>query len=276
MIATSRKGYAEVTTSRVVDNETLASPRISVSRLSHQNDFERFNSTQIRRLGWATSPLQSKLRYAKYPIPILLSHQVDMITRFVSEMNLWEQKILTDFAPQQKIFSVTIDEVWGTKNYSVFLEGAIDDNSDLEPEEGERAIRKTFTLRSECWLFDQSFSSRGIVKFIERQYRDYDTEDLHFTDYLPPKETIASAVDGATTNFTATVVRPPVLEHSLVIEATIGGQQTFVQDDGNGNLLGDDLTSGSITYLTGAVSLVFSTAPDAGTDITITYFTDLD
>ena len=44
LIATARKAYAEVTTGRVQDNETLTFPRISISRLDHIIDPLRYRS----------------------------------------------------------------------------------------------------------------------------------------------------------------------------------------------------------------------------------------
>ena len=41
-------------------------------------------------------------------------------------------------------------------------------------------------------------------------------------------------------------------------------------DDGNGNITGTNLT-GTIDYASGALDLPFSTPPDAGTNVTVSY-----
>jgi hypothetical protein len=275
LIATAKKAYAEVTTGRVVENETLTFPRISITRLDKANDPMRFNSNRIRRLGWCRPEPHSALRSARFPAPMTITYQVDMWTRFVSEMNLWDQKILLEFAPQYIYLRVRIDDVWLEKMYPVFLEGAISDNSDLEPMEGDRAIRHTLTLRADAWVFDQDYYAPPIVKAFEFRWLDYDTEVEFERTFLPPVEVLATGTGAQTVFGPITVLRPPVLAHTVIIQAVIGGSLEHVQDDGAGNLLGTRVLTGSIDYNTGDVSITFTDPPDAGEDITITYFTDL-
>jgi len=82
-------------------------------------------------------------------------------------------------------------------------------------------------------------------------------------------ETIATG-DGSTTSFSYTVNDPPIKKKSITISYTISGTAYTATDDGYGNISGTDC-SGTVNYLTGDVSLTFSTAPDNGTDITIDY-----
>lgn len=275
LVATAKKAYAEVTTGRVVENETLTFPRISIARLDKAGDPLRFNSNRIRRLGWCNPTKHSSLRSARFPAPMTITYQIDMWTRFVSEMNLWEQKLLLEFAPQYIYLRVRIDDVWLEKMFPVFLEGAIGDNSDLDPGEGERAIRRTFTLRADAWVFDQDYLAPGVVKAFEFRWLDYDTEDEFERTFLPPVEVLATGTGSQTVFGPITVLRPPVLEDTVIIQAVIGGTLEHVQDDGNGTLLGTRVASGSINYSTGEVSITFTDPPDDGEDITITYFTDL-
>jgi hypothetical protein len=278
LVATARKMYAEATTGILSDNLTLTFPRIVVTRLDHIIDPLRFNSNKIRRLGWCTSPEQNKLRSANYPTPVNISYQVDMWTRFVKEMNLWEQKIFTTYASGYSQLSVTLDDVWSSKSYTNFLEGGINDTSELEPGEGERAIRKTFTFRSEAWLFDQDFVSTAVVKQIEMQFRDLDDDTLYDRQFLPPKETIATG-NGILTSFGPIIVdRFPILEHTIILETQVGGSLVHVIDDGSGSLISEssDFTSGTVNYTTGSISLIFSSPPDDTEDITISYFMDQD
>ena len=278
LISTARKMYAEVTTGRLADNLTLTFPRIVMTRLDHIVDPLRFNSNRIRRLGWCTSPQQNKLRSANYPTPVNITYQIDLWTRFVKEMNLWEQKVFTTYASGYDHLSVTIDDVWSNKSYTNFLEGGIVDNSDLEPGEGERAIRRTFTLRSEAWLFDQDFVTTAVVKQIEMQFRDFDDDSLYDRVFLPPKETIATG-NGITTSFGPIIVdRPPILEDTIVLETLVGGSLVHVIDDGSGNLISEssDFSSGTINYTTGSLSFTFNNPPDDTEDITVSYFMDQD
>lgn len=275
LVATPRRAYAEVTTGRVVDNDTLTFPRISVSRLDHQNDPTRYNAFRFRRLGWCSDTYQRKIKSGRFPVPINIAYQVDLWTRFVTEMNLWEQKFLMEFAAQYLYLQIRPDDIWQNKMYPVFLDSPISDTSDLEPGDGERAIRKTVSLRAEAWLFDQDTTPVSVVKQIEMQWRDFDTEDLFDRQFLPPKETIATG-DGSQVSFgPITLDRIPILEKTLVIETVIGAATSFSYDDGSGNLFGDDIVSGTINYTTGVISFILAGAPDNLELVTASYFTDL-
>lgn len=274
LVATARKAYAEVTTARLADNETLTFPRIAVTRLDYVNDPNRFNSNRIRRLGWCSTPVNQALRSARYPAPVNISYQVDLWTRYAKEMNLWVQQLMFEFAPQYIYLQIRPDDVWQDKKYIVFLEGSIADNSDLEPGEGERAIRRTFTVRAEAWVFDQAFLDVKVVKSLEFQWYDMDHGTLYEFTFLPPKEVVGTGNPPQVT-FTFTVPRPPILAHTFVLQTLIAGTIEHVQDDGAGNLWGDRVSSGTLDYATGDVSITFTAAPDLGEDLTVTYFTDL-
>lgn len=274
LIATPRKQYAEVTTGRVVSNETLTFPRISIARLDHMIDPERFNCNRIRRLGWCDSPVRRRLRSARYPTPVHITWQVDFRTRFVTEMNRWEQYLLTEFAPGYLYQTIRVDDVWGDKYVPIFMEGGLSDNSDLDAGEGDRTIRRTVSLRANGWLFDQNYIAKNIIKRFQLEYWDETGSELFDRSFLPPLEVIGTG-DGSQVTFSGILNRPPVLEHTPVVQTVIGGSIQIAQDDGAGAFLGDNVASGTITYSSGVWSITFSSPPDAGEDISITYFTDL-
>lgn len=274
LVSTARKAFADVTTARLADNETLTTPRIAVTRLDYVNDPIRFNSNRVRRLGWCSTPVQHALRSAKFPAPVNISYQVDLWTRFAKEMNLWVQQVMFDFASQYIYLSIRPDSVWQDKLFIVFLEGGVADNSELDPGEGDRIIRRTFTLRVEGWIFDQSFLDVGVVKSLEFQWFDQDLGTAYEFTFLPPIEVVGQGT-GAQTTFNFTLERPPVLSHTFTLQTLIGAAIEHVQDDGAGNLSGTNVSSGTIDYNTGAVSITYSTPPDSGANLNATYFMDL-
>ena len=92
----------------------------------------------------------------------------------------------------------------------------------------------------------------------------------HF--YLDIKEIIGTG-DGSTTTFSYTLNLEPVKKLSVKVyqNSTLVGQ-----DDGAGNITGSALSSGSINYTTGALSVTFNSAPDSGDVIYVRYQQDSD
>lgn len=278
LISTSRKAFAEVTSGQLVDNRRLKLPRIAVQRLDHSNNPDRYNKYRIRRLGWCNPPdgdIQKRIRSANYPAPITMNYQIDLATRYVSEMNRWEQYLLQAFAPQYIYLTIKPDDIYGNKSYAIFIDGPILDNSELEPGEGERAIRRTLNLRSEARIYDQNFVDVKVAKRIELQWRNFDDNVLLETQFLPPEEVFGTG-NASLTTFAGTLERIPILEDSIVVETVIGGTTELAYDDGNGAFIGTALSSGTINYTTGAISVTWSTAPDSGASIKTTYFTDVE
>jgi phage tail sheath protein FI len=76
--------------------------------------------------------------------------------------------------------------------------------------------------------------------------------------------------DAAEVSFSGTLRNLTVHEGSLTVVAA----GITATDDGNGNLAGTGITSGTINYTTGAWTLVFAVAPVAGVQILGTYYKD--
>jgi hypothetical protein len=275
LISTPMRRYADVLSGKLCGNNTLKTPRIAITRMDHANDPARYNSYTIRRLGACGNNL-SRFRQARFPAPILVPYQVDVWTRKVAEMNQVEQKVLFDFASELVYLSIRPDDVWQDKKYATFLDGPIADNSELEPGDERRAIRRSISLRCECWMFDQVYIPVPVVKSFEIQVLDADDLSLYDTYYTPPIEVLATG-DGSQTVFGPfTLLRPEIVENTVVVRTVIGGSITNAQDNGLGVLFGDHVSSGSVNYVTGELSITFSTAPDNGEDISVTYFMDVE
>lgn len=73
--------------------------------------------------------------------------------------------------------------------------------------------------------------------------------------------------NGATTTFSATLAPSPVIASSVTVTAaTITGA-----DNGSGSIAGTGLSTSTINYATGAVSVQFSVAPANGTSVVVTW-----
>jgi len=75
--------------------------------------------------------------------------------------------------------------------------------------------------------------------------------------------------DGQTVQFTDKLLTE-VLTTTVTITYTIGGTQYTATDDGAGTITGTSL-SGTVEYYTGRLTLNFTTAPDSGTTVSVTY-----
>ena len=82
------------------------------------------------------------------------------------------------------------------------------------------------------------------------------------------KNTPASG-DGVTTVFSFTIPGAPLVRGSITLGAIVGGTTVQSQDDSANNITGGGVT-GTIDYVTGVVTaLTYTTAPDAGTSLTL-------
>lgn len=274
LMATPKRAFVDVFTGKVVSNDIMTLPRISITRGPEAIDSKRFNSNRLRYLGWTSTVLHSSKRSAKFPTPIVLPYTIDLWTKYVSEMNLWVARVLSTLAQTFVYLTSSFGTVYGNKMYPVFLASDLVDNSELEPAGDDRAIRRSIPLRVECWLFDEAFVSAPVVKRFHLEYRDYDDESL-YDDYFLPPEDVVGVGTGAQVHYTATLERIPVLDDSFVLQTICSGATVIVQDDTSGNLVIDNVTVGTIDYVTGAIDITFPVAPDLGVNLTVTYFMDL-
>lgn len=97
----------------------------------------------------------------------------------------------------------------------------------------------------------------------------YLSPDLFFQDYpIETNKQVVGTGDGTTTLFTFTCPAFPVLPGSLYVT---DGIQT-AQDNSVGGFIGP-VSSGSVNYITGSVSLTWNTPPAANSNITVSYQT---
>lgn len=275
VVATPKRTFADVLSGKLINNDLLTLPRVSLTRLGYSIDNNRYNFNRIRKLGWDSSVKHDKIISAKFPIPITISYQVDLWTKYVKEMNVWLQKFMYDFDSTMVYLHVDTGSVFGDKIFPLIIDSEnIQDTSEIEPGIEERLIRKTLTFKADGWLFDEEFVKYPVARRFEAQLRDTDTDELYDTVYCPPIE-ILGVGDGIVQHFTFTLSRPPVLNDTIVINATCLGNNVIVIDTASGGLITGSTVIGSIVYSSGLVDLTFLLPPDNGTNIKATYFTDL-
>ena len=85
-------------------------------------------------------------------------------------------------------------------------------------------------------------------------------------------EVLANA-NGSTKTFSYTVQNTPIHPYSIRIHFKIGNTDYYAYDNGSGSITGSGISSGTVNYTNGTISITFSTAPDSNTQITIDYLT---
>jgi len=133
------------------------------SGLSIQADYQT-----LLRVNIANKPRLYRIRY-----------QIDIWTRRINDMNQILEDILDDFDMQHyNYLLIDFGETWGKKYVPCLLSG-ITDNSDLEPMEEERRIRKTVTVELEAYRIPE-LEEKKTVKDTYTKVLDMDTEEEYF------------------------------------------------------------------------------------------------
>lgn len=284
MVGTPDRAFAEYFTPTPICPDGRPSlPRAALTIGDPEVDDERFNSNEITKLGYTDS---SKLEIyrANYPIPVNIAYTLNFWTEWKREMNLFVQQILIDFGPQYKYLDVDIDTIapipiYGTKLVGMFKEGGVNETGDLEPGNQERLVRRSFSFHLKAWLWDFNFAKTYAIKEIVTEfYEDRDLTLLMTTSSIPQRQDLFEG-DGSTTVFSGSVDPNilPIIEKTLLMDATIAGNNVRVRDDGGGNLIepNSEIVSGTVDYPTGAIDVEYVTAPDDLTKVAIAYFTSL-
>lgn len=262
-------------------------PRIALTIGEGELDPERFNSNEIRKLGFALDSKRGALRRATYPTPITIPYTLNFWTEYEKEMNLYKQELLKGFRFQYVYIPVNIDmvspyPVYGTKDVGMFADSGIV-NSGNTPDVGqkaERVVRRTFSFHMKAWLWDVDFRTATVVREVETQfYSDKQLTTLLETARAPQRHTLIAS-DGVTTYYGPILVNQnvlPIVHNTFLIDATVNGENVRGRDDGNGNIIGVGpnaaMIQGTVNYTTGAVIAQYTVAPDASTDITVAYYT---
>lgn len=105
---------------------------------------------------------------------------------------------------------------------------------------------------------------------VENPNKNYSSEEV--TD-----ENIGTGTGASTTIGTGTVDYSPLKPGTIVLTATIGATAAEITDDGNGQLIGDiGGGTNTVNYVTGAIAVDWSAAPDSGTAVLAAYAYDME
>jgi hypothetical protein len=283
LIGTPDRAYSEYVTPVPIDPDGVPPlPRIAITIEDFERNEELFNIGTLRKLGWADDTTKTHIRRAEYPLSINQFYTINFWTEYHHEMQLFVQKVYELFRHPYVYIPVDINSIspapvtdaYETYNIGVHLEGPVSDTGDVEPGNQERIMRRTWSIRFASWLWDYNFLTAGVLKDVEMQfYGDRDLTQIIETYSIPRKYNLFVGT-GAQVTFSGNLDGDilPVIENTFILDSELGGESKRVFDDGAGNLIGDEVSSGTIDYDTGAVAITYVNPPDAG-DITTTYYT---
>lgn len=260
-------------------------PRAALTLEDPERDETRFNSNVIRKLGFVDPNTEYEIRRALYPLPVRLNYTLNFWTEYWREMNLFQQQVLQQFRLGYLELEVDIDAispvpVYGKKRIELYADSALLNTGDVEPGKGERILRRTIQLRLDAWLWDLNFDQAYSVKEVEFQFFDSTRDPALLLEVVstPQRETLALSPDGTETSFgPVNTLRTPIVEGTLLVDATVGGSTVRGRDDGSGSIFDplNSLVMGSVDYSSGEISLTYVNPPDDGTEITAAFFTTL-
>jgi len=105
---------------------------------------------------------------------------------------------------------------------------------------------------------------------IENPNKNYSSEEV-------VDENIGTGTGASTVIGTGTVDYSPLKPGSIVLTATSSSTPLEITDDGNGNLIGDiGGGTNTVNYVTGAIAVDWSAAPDSATEVLISYTYDFE
>lgn len=283
LIGTPDRAFAEyVSLNQEIRDGRLPVPRCAITCEDPENDPERYNAGTLRMLGY-TDAAKSAIRRAQYPVPVNLPYTINFWSEYYREMNLYEQKMLTQFRSRGYLYltadidSISPTPVYGSKLIGLYNDSGLINTGDVEPGTGERILRRTINVHLNAWLWDLDFETAYTLREVElRSYDDdFDPEVFLSVANGPQREVLDVSPDGILQVFAATTKRTPIVEQTFLVDAVVGGTTIRGRDNGLG-AISDPVSSqvtGTVDYSTGAVSLTYAIAPDAGSEITAGFFT---
>jgi len=280
MVGTADRAFAEYVTPTGIDPDGRPPlPRAAITIGDPEENPEWHTPGKIRLLGYSDTD-DRLIRNAEYPVPFLLPYTLNFWSEYKREMNLYVQQILKLFRYQYTYISVDVDSispepVYGTKDIGLYADGGVVKTGDLEPGNQERILRRTFAFHAKAWLWDFDFGESYSVKDFELQSYQDENLTLLFEIARTPQRHKLFEGDGGTTVFSGSTDPNflPIVQRTFLLDATVGASNVRGFDDGSGSIVGTGITSGTVDYNTGAVSVTYDSPPDDDTDITVGYYT---
>lgn len=182
-------------------------------------------------------------------------------------------------AEQNRIRNLAIILENQENHLKALTETQISNSFQTTPENVMRIVRLGYpnSIRGEVFLEWAMESARDSIYYLSPVYSDTargataNTVTHESGAYRYASEIEVEALgtgDGSTVTFGITVANPPLRPYSVKV---FDANEQVGADDGAGNIVGTGVSAGTINYTTGAISVTYSTAPDATNALTVEY-----
>jgi hypothetical protein len=234
---------------------------------------ERQHTGKIRAGGYSKDNMQNQLtrRKLQMPVPINIPYLIFVWGQTQKQADLLMETIFFSGGSGFSWFKIWVDEVWQNKYVTLAFDNQAQNLTETAQLNRvgiplcQYALR--FTLQG--WMFDRNPQEVSVIRQIRIQFKNYDSRDEQYDEYIIPERRIIGEGDGIETHFTHTA-GAEFAERTVVISATVSGSEVLGFDDGNGSFIGTGV-SGTVTYATGEVDVTFDNPPDDDTSVELGY-----
>lgn len=271
LFAPPDRAYAERVDGRYVVPEQLRLPRVTLARLDFEFADVRYCHAGLRKAGYV-SDAKLAINTAGYPIPINIPYQLSWWVEYETEAQALYVTFMRAFRDRILHRTVFINQLFQNKIIPYFMEATVSNETNPEPGNEFREIRYVAPLRCEGWIFDDTPVEVKTVREIIAEVRDLDTSTLWSQSRVVTPQLIGEGT-GLQTDFTATL-NAPVMKPSVVVFSVVSGSEVRGFDDGDAGAITGDGVSGTIDYVTGSLSISFTSPPDVGAGVYVEYQED--
>jgi len=256
-------------------------PQLPIVSLYQAGDIpvpaNKATTAKLRKLGYSKAYSQNKLkiRQGRHPVPVHIPYVLDVWAETAREARLLVQELVWLGGSNAEWLRVWAGTVFGWKVAYLNFGGTIGNNTNLEAlgRSEQRLVRYTLPFELQAWVFDPAVYETDTMRQVRlRIYSDTALTTLVEDLYYPRRQYMGDA-DGLLTTFSYNYGLPLQMWTVLVI-GTVAGVEVTGFDDGDGNIAGTGITSGTVNYVTGEVAVTFDTAPDNLTEVKAGYLVE--
>lgn len=153
-------------------NQIIRLPASSLTMLDWTFDITRWTRAHFRKLGWSEDG--NRVVQSPQLVPIDVIYQLDLWSKYRSQMNQMLRNVLVKFAGREVWLEVDLKGVWGKKTIpiSMLYKGPVN-MTEHEPKDKDRTIRMVYSFLLRAWIIPDATMIPTVKKVLV---------DLYYTD----------------------------------------------------------------------------------------------